>query len=327
MILSPRPFRDGILKGVSLRFAHLPVLRPIVGLAVATLLATGLANAGGLPRPDPPLPDPAKTDPAPTAPPDSAADADSARADSAPPAEAAEPSDSAPADSAAAADSAADADSAAIVVSPPVPPATAPDSAASKTAPTDRGAGRGTQTATPKKAPPALEPLVIPPTDVVVSVVDIGEFTIRMFTDQASHHVATFLSLAGSGAYDSLGFHRVIPGMLIQTGDVGSNADDRTNEGRSAPTWRIPREDSDRTHVRGTVSMAWRGEDPGSAGSQWFVTLEDIPGLDGHATPIGEVVAGMDVVERVSQVSTLRNRHPLRPVRTGNLRLEASSGS
>lgn len=165
----------------------------------------------------------------------------------------------------------------------------------------------------------------IAPVDVVVTVADFGEFRIRLDPDRVPNHVATFLALAASGAYDSLGFHRIIPGYLVQTGDPTSRDNDSGNDGVTRPDWRIPEEPTEATHVRGTVSMAWLGQDPGSAGSQWFVTLADLPQLDGYGTPIGEVVEGMEVLEGISQVSTFRNRHPLRIVRVESVALVAAA--
>jgi cyclophilin family peptidyl-prolyl cis-trans isomerase len=70
------------------------------------------------------------------------------------------------------------------------------------------------------------------------------------------------------------------------------------------------------------VCFAWQDGDSTSAGTEWFVALSDVPALRTLATPIGEVIAGMDVVDRIAQVSTRRDRHPLRDVRIASARLE-----
>jgi peptidyl-prolyl cis-trans isomerase B (cyclophilin B) len=159
---------------------------------------------------------------------------------------------------------------------------------------------------------PALpDPADIPDVEAVLAVPRFGEIRVRFFRDEVPNHVAHFLTLAGRGFYDGMSFHRVIPGYLIQTGDPASRDDDRQNDGAGGPGHSVPAEPTDRTHVRGTVSMAWRGDDPGSAGSQFFIALADVEALDGRATPIGEVTGGMDVADRISQVSTHRNRNPL----------------
>jgi peptidyl-prolyl cis-trans isomerase B (cyclophilin B) len=163
-------------------------------------------------------------------------------------------------------------------------------------------------------ASPFPAPATIPALDAVVVVRDFGEFRLRFYREAAPNHVAHFLTLAATGAFDGMSFHRIIPRYLVQIGDPQSRDENLDNDGPGGPDYRLPPEPNDRTHLRGTVSMAWQEDRPGTAGSQWFVTLSDLPELDGRATIIGEVAAGMDVVDRVSQVSTRRNRNPLRRV-------------
>jgi peptidyl-prolyl cis-trans isomerase B (cyclophilin B) len=160
----------------------------------------------------------------------------------------------------------------------------------------------------------APDPGSIPALDVVVVVSDFGAFRIRFDRETVPNHVAALLSLAAQGFYDGLAFHRTIPGFLIQTGDPNSRDEDRENDGRTGAPFRIAPEANPKTHVAGTVSMAWIGDDAGSASSHWFVTVADAPALDGHATIVGEIVEGLDVAEQISQVSTFRNRSPLRKV-------------
>lgn len=157
-------------------------------------------------------------------------------------------------------------------------------------------------------------PETIPALDAVVVVPDFGAFRIRFDREGAPNHVAALLSLVASGFYDGLSFHRTIPGFLIQTGDPNSRDEDLYNDGHTGAPFRIPAEPSSGTHTAGTVSMAWVNDDAGSASSHWFVTVADAPALDGHATIVGKVVEGLDVVEQITQVSTFRNRSPLRKV-------------
>ncbi|MGQ0721600.1 MAG: peptidylprolyl isomerase [Candidatus Eiseniibacteriota bacterium] len=172
---------------------------------------------------------------------------------------------------------------------------------------------------------PGPRPEDLPAVDAVVVVRDFGEFRVRLHRDEAPNHVAQFLTLATSGYYDEQSFHRVIPGYLIQTGDPSSRDDDLRNDGSGGPDVRLPEEPVERTHRRGTLSMAWRGDVSGTAASQWFVVLSDVPALDGRATPIGEVVSGMEVVDRISQVSTHRSRNPLSRVVIETIRLEPAA--
>jgi cyclophilin family peptidyl-prolyl cis-trans isomerase len=168
--------------------------------------------------------------------------------------------------------------------------------------------------------PPLPEPSAIPPVEAIVSVHQVGEFRIEFYRDDAPNHVAHFLSLVAAGFYDGLSFHRVIPELLIQTGDPASRDDDRHNDGPGSVDFRVPFEPVERPVLRGSVVMAWRASEPGTAGSQWFVSLGDFPEMK-DGTVIGEVVAGMDVVDRISQVSTLRNRNPYHRVAIDAVRL------
>lgn len=175
-------------------------------------------------------------------------------------------------------------------------------------------------------AVPATVPAEVPPDlHVRVVVADFGEIVIRLDRERVPNAASLFLTLAGSGAFDGVTFHRVIPGLLVQTGDPATRDEDPANDGTSAPPWQLPAEAAVGEHRRGTVSFAWRGNDPASAGTQWFVTLADVPALNGHATPIGEVIGGMDVVDRIAQVSTLRDRRPLRPVRIASAKPEPAT--
>ncbi len=176
-------------------------------------------------------------------------------------------------------------------------------------------------------------PEEIPAVEAIVVVPDFGEFTIRFNRADAPNHVSHFLVLAHEGLFDGLEFHRVIPGYLVQTGDPATRpdstgarpTDDSASRDAAGPGYDLPPEETTFGHARGTVSMAWRGNRPGSAATQWFVTLDDIPALDGWATPIGRVVAGLDVLERVAQSSAHRDRRPLHPVRVGEIRLNAET--
>lgn len=119
---------------------------------------------------------------------------------------------------------------------------------------------------------------------------------IVLFPETAPNHVANFVSLARKGFYDSVTFHRVLPGFMAQTGDP-------TGTGFGGPGYTIKAEFSNLPHKRGTLSTA-RGPDPNSAGSQFFICFKAKPFLDGQYTVFGEVVAGMQ------HVDALRLRDP-----------------
>ena len=129
--------------------------------------------------------------------------------------------------------------------------------------------------------------------------------TIRFFFDRAPNHVKNFVDLAASGFYDGTLFHRVIPGFVLQGGDpltkdpknafVWGNAGKTDAKGHPVT---LKPEFNETAHKRGIVSMA-RSSAPDSASSQFFIVLKDYPSLDHQYTAFGEVVKGMDVVDRI----------------------------
>jgi peptidyl-prolyl cis-trans isomerase B (cyclophilin B) len=125
-----------------------------------------------------------------------------------------------------------------------------------------------------------------------------GEIELRFFPEVAPNHVNNFIELAKKGFYDGTIFHRVIPGFMIQGGDPNSKSPDRSKHGIGGPGYTLKAEFNDKPHKRGTLSMA-RKAHPDSAGSQFFICVADAPWLDGQYTVFGEVVSGMDVVDRI----------------------------
>jgi cyclophilin family peptidyl-prolyl cis-trans isomerase/HEAT repeat protein len=123
-------------------------------------------------------------------------------------------------------------------------------------------------------------------------VTDRGTFTIRLAADIAPNTCAAFLHLVRTGFHDDLTFHRVVPDFVIQGGCP-------RGDGWGGPGWTIRSEWSRRPFERGTVGIAHSGKDTG--GSQWFVCHSAQPHLNGRYTVFGEVVDGMDVVDRIER--------------------------
>lgn len=130
-----------------------------------------------------------------------------------------------------------------------------------------------------------------------------GEMEIEFFPEKAPGHVENFLKLASEGFYDGTIFHRVIPGFMIQGGDPNTKGPDVYTYGTGGPGYTIKAEFNDIPHRRGIVSMA-RTQDPDSAGSQFFIVLEDAPHLDGQYTVFGRVVRGMETADRIAALET-----------------------
>ena len=125
-----------------------------------------------------------------------------------------------------------------------------------------------------------------------------GDIVLKFYPDVAPNHAKNFCKLAAEQFYNGTTFHRVIPGFMIQGGDPNSKNPDRSNHGMGGPGYHIKAEFNNRQHKRGVLSMA-RAQDPDSAGSQFFVCVADALFLDGQYTAFGEVVSGLEVVDRV----------------------------
>ncbi len=125
-----------------------------------------------------------------------------------------------------------------------------------------------------------------------------GDIVLKFYSDVAPNHAKNFCKLASENFYDGTTFHRVIPGFMIQGGDPNSKGLDRSNHGMGGPGYHIKAEFNHTQHKRGVLSMA-RAQDPDSAGSQFFVCVADSLFLDGQYTAFGEVVSGMEIVDRV----------------------------
>ncbi len=134
-----------------------------------------------------------------------------------------------------------------------------------------------------------------------------GKIKLKFFPDVAPIHVNNFIELSNKGFYDGTTFHRVIPGFMIQGGDIESKKQNKASHGTGNPGYTIKAEFNKRPHKRGILSMA-RSSNPDSAGSQFFVCVADSTFLDNNYTVFGEVVSGMDVVDKiVSQPSDSRD--------------------
>jgi peptidyl-prolyl cis-trans isomerase B (cyclophilin B) len=133
-----------------------------------------------------------------------------------------------------------------------------------------------------------------------------GDITIELFDEDAPKTVGNFTKLAADKFYDGVIFHRVIKDFMIQGGDP-------TGTGRGGPGYTFEDEFNDHKIVRGALAMANAG--PNTNGSQFFiVTTDAAPWLDGKHTVFGQVVDGMDVVDKIEASDTDRNDRPAQDV-------------
>jgi cyclophilin family peptidyl-prolyl cis-trans isomerase len=139
--------------------------------------------------------------------------------------------------------------------------------------------------------------------DIVIMETNRGVMKLKLFPDVAPNHCKNFKKLANSGFYDQTAFHRIIPGFMIQGGDINSRDNDRNNDGHGGPGWTVDAEFNDIPHKRGILSMA-RSADPNSAGSQFFICVADAPHLDGAYTAFGEVIEKVHVVDHIVKTPT-----------------------
>lgn len=135
-------------------------------------------------------------------------------------------------------------------------------------------------------------------------------FYVELYPDVAPNTVNNFISLVNKGFYNGLCFHRVIEGFMIQGGDPKGN-------GTGGPGYSIRGEftkngfKNNLKHKRGVISMA-RSMMPNSAGSQFFIMHADVPHLDGQYAAFGQVIDGMDVIDKIAAVNVDYNDKPLR---------------
>jgi len=142
---------------------------------------------------------------------------------------------------------------------------------------------------------------------------NFGNIKIKFYGEESPLTVNNFLNLAQDGFYDTTKFHRVIKNFMIQGGDPNSKDDDWSNDGTGGPDYRFKDEINSHKIVKGSLAMANAG--PSTNGSQFFiVTTESTPWLDGKHTNFGEVVSGMDVVDKIEAVDVNERDHPTKDV-------------
>ena len=139
-----------------------------------------------------------------------------------------------------------------------------------------------------------------------------GPIKIEFYPDVAPNHVKNFQDLASKGFYDGVVFHRIVPGFVIQAGDPNTKNSNisRDSWGTGGPGYTINQEFNSIPHERGILSMA-RMQDPNSAGSQFFIVLNNSKFLDDQYTVFGKVTEGMEIVDKIANVTTNSMDQPL----------------
>ena len=143
---------------------------------------------------------------------------------------------------------------------------------------------------------------------VTITTAKGEKIKIELYPKVAENTVKNFISLINKGFYNGLTFHRVIPGFMVQGGcpegsGMGGPGYSKKGELRDNGV------ENTLVHNRGVISMA-RAMNPNSAGSQFFIMVEKAPHLDGQYAAFGEVVEGMEAVDRIVSVSRGYNDKP-----------------
>ncbi len=167
-----------------------------------------------------------------------------------------------------------------------------------------RGIDAAADTSAMRPAPaPALPELAevdlfVAPPYSPAAYIDTAKGTVQfeLAVIDAPRTVANFIALARKGYFNGVSLHRVVPDFVVQDGDP-------RGDGEGGPGYTIRDEINQRPYLRGTVGMALDWADTG--GSQFFITHSPQPHLDGRYTVFGQVVSGMDVVDRLSQWDTI----------------------
>ena len=155
----------------------------------------------------------------------------------------------------------------------------------------------------------------------VINVKDFGTIYVELYEDVAPNTVNNFISLANSGFYNGVIFHRVIKNFMIQGGDPEGT-------GYGGPGYNIAGEfnangfKNELKHTRGVISMARGAYDFNSQGSQFFIMHVDYPSLDGQYSSFGKVISGLDVVDAIAEVKTNSSDKPLTDVVMESVKVE-----
>jgi peptidyl-prolyl cis-trans isomerase B (cyclophilin B) len=141
------------------------------------------------------------------------------------------------------------------------------------------------------------------PGEQAVLKTSFGEMTVAFWPDVAPKTVENFKKLARDGFYNGTAFHRIIKGFMVQGGCPNTKEGKGGMPGTGGPGYTIKAEFNPKSHVKGVLSMA-RSSHPDSAGSQFFICHGDAKFLDKQYTAFGELVSGVEVLEKIANVPT-----------------------
>lgn len=163
-------------------------------------------------------------------------------------------------------------------------------------------------TVQPSTLPPPSPPTPMTKNPIAMVETSMGTFKIELFADKVPNTVQNFIELVKRGFYKDMIFHRVVAGLVIQTGDPTG-----TGRGGSGKSIKLEIHPDLKHDTAGVVGMA-RTQDPDSASSQFYITLGPASHLDGKYAIFGKVIEGLEVVMAIGQVEVGPNDRPVVPV-------------
>jgi len=163
----------------------------------------------------------------------------------------------------------------------------------------------------------AADQKILDPENTVYLDLPAGRVTIQLRPDLAPNSVARFKKLVREGFYNGLTFHRVIPGFMAQTGDPRGDGTGGSGKHLKAEFTKAP-------FVRGTLGMA-RSSDPDSADSQFFICYDDASFLNGKYTVFGEVISGMEAVDKIKMGTQANNGKVDNPTKIVKMEMAADA--
>ena len=145
-------------------------------------------------------------------------------------------------------------------------------------------------------------PIPITQTDMIILSTNFGTMQFKFYNDDSPINSLNFKKLSNSKFYDKTLFHYVVPKFIIQGGDILSRNENPNDDGQGDPGWFIESDDNVLEHKRGTLSMVRTVNDRNSAGSQFFISLQENKNLDGKYTVFAYLVDGDYILSRITNI-------------------------
>jgi len=154
--------------------------------------------------------------------------------------------------------------------------------------------------------------------EVAVIETDLGNIVVELYAEKTPGHAGNFKKLVNVGYYTGTTFHRVIPGFVVQGGDLYSKDANPANDGTGGPGY-DQKAELGQKHLRGCLAAARLPDqvnpEKRSSGSQFYFCLVDLPSLDeGGYTVFGKVIKGMDVVDKIAKVERDKRDRPIKNI-------------